>query len=137
MEPVVQPSLALVAQLFQTPVPGRVLESLPAPRAGWLERKVFNLIANSGQEGQPNSDSPRSGGELLSARADLIFRPVRALDLLQYLRPTAPFIARRYDASNTAQICLYSAIHICKALGEMLMNLADMVYYCWIKRRRY
>ena len=137
VEPVVQPSLALAVQLFRTPVPERVLESLPAPRAGWLEKKVFNFIVNNGQEGQRNADSPRSGGELLSARADLIFRPVRALDLLQYLRPTAPFIARRYDVSNPAQICLYSAIHVCKALGEMLMNLADMVYYCWIKRRRY
>jgi len=137
VEPVVQPSLALVVRLFRTPVPERVLESLPAPRAGWLERKVFSLIANSGQEGQSSADSPRSGGELLSVRADLMFRPVRALDLLQYLRPTAPFIARRYDVSNPAQICLYSAIHVCKALGEMLMNLVDLVYYCRIKRRRY
>lgn len=137
VEPVLQPSLALVVQLFRAPVPERVLESLPAPRAGWVERKVFNLIVHRGQAGQPNSDSPRSGGDLLSARADLIFRPVRALDLLQYLRPTAPFIARRYDVSNGVQICLYSAIHLCRALGEMLVNVADMVYFCWMKRRRY
>ena len=58
-----------------------------------------------------------------------MFRPVRMLDLLRYLWPAPRFIARRYNVSNPVQVWLYCGLHVCKTLGEVFLNLVDLVYY--------
>jgi hypothetical protein len=136
VESAVQPALASVAQLFNAPVSQVVLGSLPAPRTDWLEEKILALAVEDLQGERTESSPSHPLKRLLGLRADLMFRPVRLLDLLRYLWPAPRFIARRYHISNPMLVCLYYGLHVCKALGEVFLNLVDLVYYTRLKRRR-
>ena len=134
VEPTVQAGLASVVQLFNAAVPKAVLESLPPPQTGWLEKRILALAIEDlkGERAQNGPLSPLR--KLLAFRADLVFRPVRLLDLLRYLWPNPQFIARRYNVSNPVQVRFYYGLHIWKALGEVLLNLFDLIYYTRVKR---
>lgn len=136
IESTVQPALASVAQLFNAPIPKAVLESLPAPKTIWLEKKIFALAIED-LKGERSESSPSHPlRKLLGFRSDLVFRPVRLIDFFRYLWPTPQFIARRYNVSNPVQICLYCGLHVGKALGQMFLNLVDFIHYTRLKRRR-
>ena len=136
VESTVQPALASVAQLFDAPVPQAVLESLLAPKTSWLEGKILALAVSDLKGERAKSSPSHPLRKLLSLRSDLMFRPVRLLDLFRYLWPAPQFIARRYNASNPVLVPLYYGLHVCKALGEVFLNLADLIYYTRLKRRR-
>jgi hypothetical protein len=136
VEPAVQPALASVAQLFDAPVPQAVLESLPPPKTGWLEGKILALAVEDLKGKRAASRPSHPLRKLLDLRSDLMFRPVRTLDLLHYLWPAPRFVARRYNASNPMLVPLYYGLHLCKALGEVFLNLVDLVYYTRLKRHR-
>jgi hypothetical protein len=136
VEPAVQPALASVAQLFDAPVPQAVLESLPSPKTGWLEGKILALAVEDLKGKRVASSPSHPLRKLLDLRSDLMFRPVRTLDLLHYLWPAPRFVARRYHACNPVLVPLYYGLHVCKALGEVFLNLVDLVYYTRLKRRR-
>lgn len=135
VESAVQPTLASVVQLFDAPVPQAVLESLPPPKTGWLEGKILALAVEDlkGERSQGSPSHPLR--KLLSLRSDLMFRPVRLLDLLRYLWPSPRFVARRYNVSNPTLIPFYYGPHLCQALGEVFLNLIDLVYYTRLKQR--
>lgn len=134
VESAVQPALAAAAGLFAAPVPPDVLASLSPPKVGRFERAVLSRTAADSLDQPRDGGHPRRG-KWLNVCSDLVFRPMRALDLCQYLWPPAAFIARRYGAANSAQIGLYRCVHVGRALGELLINLGDVVYYAGLKPR--
>ncbi len=128
VESAVQPALAAVAELFAAPVPEAALSSLSPPKVGRLERAVLTrAVADT-------LDQP-SLGTWLNACSDLVFRPVRALDLFRYLWPPSAYVTRRYGATSVAQISLYRGVHVLRAVGELLVNLGDLVYFT-VKSKR-
>lgn len=133
VESAVQPALASVVRLFNAPVLQGVLESLPAPQTGWLEGKILALAVEDLKEERDESSPSHPLRKLLGLRLDLMFRPVRLLDLIRYLWPAPRFIARRYNVSKPVRVCLYYGLHVCKALGEVFLNLVDVVYYTRLK----
>ncbi len=136
IESAVQPSLASVVRLFDAPVPRDALESLPAPQTGWLEGKILAVAVEELRGERAESSLSAPFRKLLGLRADLMFRPVRMLDLLRYFLPGPRFIARRYDASNPVKVGLCYGLHLAKALGQAVLNLVDFVYYTRVKRGR-
>ena len=136
IESTVQPALVSVVRLFDAPVPQTVLEGLPVPRTGWLEGKVLAPAVEDLKGERAGRGPSHPLRKLLGLRSDLVFRPVRMLDLLRYLWPAPRFIARRYNVSSPMSICLYYGLHVCKALGEVFLNLVDLIYYTRLKRRR-
>jgi hypothetical protein len=134
VESTVQPALAATARLFEAPVPSSVLTSLPAPKVGRLERAIRSSTAAASLDG-PHHDGHSFFAKWRDACASLVFRPVRALDLCEYLWPPAAFVAKRYGAKNSVQIGLYRFVQLGRALGEGLINLGDIVYYVWLKPR--
>ena len=136
IEATVQPSLASVVKLFDAPVPQAVLEGLPPPQTSWLEGKIFALAVRNLRGEAVKSGPWRLLRRLLDPRSNLMFRPVRLLDLLRYLWPDSQFIVGRYNVSNPVKVRLYYGLHFWKAICELFLNLVDLVYYTRIKRLR-
>ncbi len=122
---VLQPALASAVRLFQSAVPESVLKSLPASRCGWIEKRIYRAVA--GQFVQP--PGPGSGWrKLMGFKRGLVFRPVRALDLLRYLWPDAAFLEGRYG--GPARRCR----HLAAAVGGLAWNAWDLAWFS-LKRK--
>ena len=136
IESSVRPALASVVRLFDAPVPDTVLRSLPSPKTGWLQKRILASAGKDGPEEGARIAPMTSLGRIPALHTDLMFRPVRLLDLTRYLWPPRQFIATRYGVENPLTVSACRGFHIGKTICGLFLDLAYLVYFSRIRRRQ-
>ncbi|HOW96218.1 MAG TPA: nucleotidyltransferase family protein [Kiritimatiellia bacterium] len=122
----VRASLRCAGQLLRAPMPAGLIESLGAPRASGLARRL--------QEWQLRAlapDAAKPSGRLAGFRHDIAFRPVRLLDALLYLWPDEAYLARRYPERSPFT---RRGRHLAGGIGELARGFADLLVSQWRRR---
>lgn len=117
---------------LEAPVPDWVVQALPVNGHAGLSRRVMHKMADHEIATYRGEAADKLWQFFVVTNGAFILRPVRILDLINYLFPDNDYVSRRYGAVGW-QIKLkhyLSAAVGCLALG------ADTLYFTWERYRR-
>jgi hypothetical protein len=113
-------------------VPTAVLSELSISKANRVNDYMMNRLADYEVALHLGQKPSRLWAFLVGYNESLVLRPIRILDALTYLFPTADFLKRRYGRTSL----LTRLQHGFKATGQYLHNLVDSIYFTWDYHRR-
>ncbi|NKQ37227.1 MAG: nucleotidyltransferase family protein [Chloroflexi bacterium] len=124
--------LQVCARYLDTAVPDSVLAELPVTPPGHLKRHVMRRVAEYKTAAYLGQRQSRLWHFLLVTNGAFILRPIRLLDLSEYLFPGRNFLRRKYgdDSRSTA------VKHTFRALGQYGRVAKDTAYFTWERYRR-
>lgn len=124
--------LRVCRDYLDTPVPDWVLAALPVSQSGVVTRWVMNRLADYEIATYQGQRPGRLWTFLLGYQDAIVFRPIRLLDLIQYLLPGRDYLQRRYGHSGVGT----AVLHLLRATGQYVRVGVDTVYFT-MQRRRY
>ena len=96
-----------------------------APEGRGIRKRISRVQVKILRDNEPPSGLPRL---LFGLRGDAVFRPVRALDLCDYLLPPREFMMRRYGAHNGPFLLWWYPVHVARAFGRLAANACEYFY---------
>ena len=135
VEEVVGPSLFSIYKLFGVPKQEKIFDKLTPPKIGFVEKKIVGkLITGSYENGK--GILAEIGRRLDRINPDVIFRPIRGIDLIRYVFPGRKYIKQKYVLNKNWEIFPFWLFHFFKALGQISTNGADLIYFLMAKSKR-
>jgi hypothetical protein len=111
-------SLAVMDRVFGTSCADEALRLLAPPRTRWLQAGLYRrLMAPPGQAAAPGSSW---GRRLLESGAGLQFRPLRLMDILDYIFPDPGRLSRHFSVRGAGLPVRYT--------GHVLASTLRIVY---------
>lgn len=124
--------LQVCARYLATAVPDPVLDALPVPPPGRLKRHIMRRVAEYETAAYLGQRQSRLWHFLLVTNGAFILRPIRLLDLSEYLFPGRDFLQRKYGSKGMGT----AVKHTLRALGQYGRVALDTAYFTWERYRR-
>ncbi|MCB9430680.1 MAG: nucleotidyltransferase family protein [Ardenticatenaceae bacterium] len=119
--------LTVCRQLLETPVPEWVIAALPILPANRIKQVVMDKLVAHETAVHLGQQPSRLWNFLLITNGAFILRPIRLLDLSEYLFPGRDYLQRRYGAGGAAT----AVRHFLRALWQYGRVGIDTVYFTW------
>ena len=116
--------LRMCVRLFAAPVPATVLAALPLPVLPWYEQRAYVAMADHMLAKAEGRQTQGIWAWLVEPNWTLIFRPIRLLDYVTYLFPSADFLQRKYGGATLVQRVKHGVI----VLGTYVQLVWDTLY---------
>ena len=117
---------------FDAPIPDWVLQALPVNGSAGLSRRVMHKMADHEISIYHGEEPDKLWQFLVSTNGAFILRPVRILDLINYIFANDDYVSRRYGALGRK----IKLIHFLKAAMDCLALGADSLYFTWDRYKR-
>lgn len=117
--------LAAAGRVFQTPLPSQYQGYDFKTGTSQLSAQLYR-IQLSRLRGEERGR--RTGRFLFGLRPDIIFRPIRALDLAGYLFPPPEYLRKKYRTTGISLLFYYPR-HTISGVIHLTRNLIDLIYY--------
>ncbi|MCB8946205.1 MAG: nucleotidyltransferase family protein [Ardenticatenaceae bacterium] len=119
--------LVVCHQLLDTPVPDWVIAALPVSAPGPVKKAIMEKLVDYETAVHLGQQPSRLWHFLLITNGAFILRPIRLLDLSEYLFPGKDFLQRRYGSGSGAT----AVKHGLRALGQYSLVAVDTFRFTW------
>jgi len=120
-------ALQVCQQLFNISLPDGMLAKFPVKPPGHIKRQIMRLAINDKMIAYQGQSQSRFWRFILVTNGAFILRPIRLLDLFDYLFPGREYLQRKYYSNS-----LFTAVkHFLWASGQYGRVGIDTLYFIW------
>ncbi len=119
--------LYVCQQLFNTPLPDGLLADFPVHPPHRLKQKIMHRVVEYETAVYRNQPQSRLWHFLLVTNGAFILRPIRLLDLLDYILPGSDYLQRQYHSASKLTALKHS-LHASAQYGSVAL---DTLYFTW------